>query len=165
MIVPCNTKTHRWVKPDGTRAQFAPRGQVLVTPAKALANPAEVLASPSDPTWSARLFVGLNVGGEPRWKIEDVVRIVRAFRRRRGEQEDSSFLLQRGVYTHWVDRKVVEEDSVQVIMIKVDDSSPLQWRVGIVELAEHLAEKLDQESVIVEFQLGGVSQATYSVTP
>lgn len=165
MIIPCNTRALAWTKPDGSRGSFRPSGPLLVHGDLA-DNPAEILATD---TWSARLFVGLSVGKRAAWALDDVVRAVRAYQRGKRRPEDSSFILQRGVYTHMPARgrrAVVEEDSVQVIMLLTSAKpTPKRWQAQVLGLAEHLARKLKQESVIVEFQEGGVSRGTYAVTP
>jgi hypothetical protein len=168
MIIPCNTRALTWTKPDGSRGSFRPTGPLLTNNASGFAsNPAELL---STKTWSARLFVGLSVGKKAAWSLDDVVSAVRSYQRGKRRPEDSSFVLQRGVYTHQVSagrrKTVVEEDSVQIIMLLTSSRpSPRGWQKQILGLAEHLAKKLKQESVIVEFQEGGVSQGTYAVTP
>jgi hypothetical protein len=165
MILPCNTRAHTWTYSDGSQGGFRPRGQLILYGEDLTSNPAELLATK---TWSARLFVGLSVGKKATWKLEDVVTAVRAYQKSKRRPQDSSFLLQRGVYTHRQKKRrhVVEEDSVQIIMLRTSDRpSPQKWQEGILHLAEYLAETFQQESVIVEFQEGGVSQGTYEVRP
>jgi hypothetical protein len=150
MIIPCNTRAHTWTYSDGSQGGFRPRGQLVLHGADLTANPAELLATK---TWSARIFVGLSVGKRATWTLENVVapcahtRSPSAGRRIRPSCSSAA-------------------STRQIIMLRTSDRpSPQKWQEGILQLAEHLAGTLRQESVIVEFQEGGVSQGTYEVRP
>lgn len=111
---------------------------------------------------TARLFVGLNVGGTPTYSVDDVVRITRRVREAQGEAPDSSFLLQRGIFTGR--GGVVEEDSVQVIIFDFGGGRD-KFEAEMVELAETLLSELQQETIYVEMQERGIAYDVFEVTP
>jgi hypothetical protein len=113
---------------------------------------------------AARLFVGFNIGHEPVWKLEDVIRMVLAFRKEQDAPPDSTFIAQKGIYTHQDGSGIVEEDGAQIIVLNTytDDEA---FKNQMLALAEHLALEMNQESVIVDLQEAGVSKDVLSVTP
>jgi len=112
---------------------------------------------------TARLFVGLSVGQKGTYTVDDVVRITKRVRQRQGQSPDASFLLQRGIYT---DQKseIVEEDSVQVVIFAFDAAGKREFQREMVELAEALIKELQQETIYVELQEGGVPYRVLKVT-
>lgn len=113
---------------------------------------------------TARLFVGLNVGQEPTYSVDDVVRVTKRIRKAQGEVPDSSFLLQKGLFTDEVTAATVEENSVQVVIFDFGgDEVKFEDEMG--ELAETLARELQQQVVFVELQRKGVPYAVLRVTP
>lgn len=119
------------------------------------------------PMVSARLFVGLNVGKRKAWKVEDVIKIVKRVRTDQTGNPSASFLWQKGIYQHDVSGDVITEDSVQVVILNLKflKTSAKKFQAQMVELAETLAKKLKQESVIVEIQRGGRQVRTFGVSP
>jgi hypothetical protein len=113
------------------------------------------------PMLSARLFVGLNIGKR---KVEDVIKIVKRVRTDQTGNPSASFLWQKGIYQHDVSGDV---DSVQVVILNLKflKTSAKKFQAQMVELAEKLAKKLKQESVIVEIQRGGRQVRTFGVSP
>lgn len=111
---------------------------------------------------TARLFVGLSVGQEKAWTVEDVINVTQEVRLRQKEPPDASFLVQRGLYT---DRssEVVREDSVQVVLFNFGDD-PDKFEAQMVQLAEALVERLQQETIYVELQKAGVPYTVLEVT-
>ena len=111
---------------------------------------------------TARLFVGLNVGQKPMYKVDDVVTETRDFRLARKQPADASFIAQKGVYT---DRAgdLVTENSVQIIVFASPDTSLPDFREQMTELAKHLRRKFDQDSIIVELQDRGIVQNVFAV--
>lgn len=131
-----------------------------------LKNPADVWGGP---TFAARFFVGFNVGGQPRWELDDLVALVRATREGRGEPQDSTYIAQRGVFTHR-DGKVVDEAGGQVIIFdqgeEQDESARMaRFQEEMIAVGEEIARGLEQESVILEIQRNGVSLITMGVRP
>jgi hypothetical protein len=118
-----------------------------------------------DPIWGARIFVGFSVGMEPRWSMEDAVHIVRRVRGAQVGTPDSSFLYQKGLYTHKLTGETVEEDGAQIVFINLPDfgATPKVFEKQMVEVAEALAIELEQEEVIVELQKDGITQKTIGV--
>ena len=157
---PCDMRRFRC-----RRARFEPRGPVYavgdVSRAGLRKNPRERIDVVPR---AARLFVGLNVGQDPKYTVDDVVRITKRVRKEQGELPDSSFLLQRGLFTDEVTAATVEENSVQVVIFNFDeDEAKFEDEMGA--LAETLARELQQQVVYVEMQRRGIPYAIYKVTP
>ena len=113
----------------------------------------------------ARLIVGLSVGKRPRWKIADVIRVVRAAREQTSDPS-ASFLVQKGIYKHKdPTRGIVEEDSVQVLIIDTTDPAISQrvFEAQMIALGETLARAFKQESIIVEIQVNGLTRRVIGV--
>lgn len=120
--------------------------------------------SSEDAVWAARIFVGFNVGEEPRYTMDDLVEIVRRVRREQIGKADATFLYQRGIYTHSSDGKEVTEDGAQAILLNLDPSiGPKQFEAQMKELATTIADEMQQELVIVEIQRNGVTQIVLGV--
>lgn len=158
MEIPCDVRAN---------SHFKPTGKLRRVGKEMTQNP----ATPFGTVWSARLFVGFSVGQMPKWKVDDLIEIVRRVREAQGESADASFLIQKGIYTHRTG-EVVTEDGAQVIIIGEGDASwlpflarvPKKFRRHIIELAETIARDMEQELVIVEFQRGGVVKETLGVS-
>jgi hypothetical protein len=166
--IPCDTRSITWRNPHdrGVRGTFRPRGKIARygdADADFFSNPEAF--STKAPLWSGRLLVGFNVGDQPTWTVDDLVRVVRQAREAQGHPPDSSFLIQRGIYTSSRTGSVVEEDGAQVIVLNLDDTPTAKFRSEMVELGEVIARKLDQELVIVELQRGGVSREVIGAAP
>lgn len=154
----------------GEIGYFVPNGRVAIAgrkPAAAL-SPNRTLWEADEPMYAARLFVGFNVGGETQWTMDDAVRIVRRVRGDQVHDPSSSFLYQRGLYTHVErggEREIVDEPGAQIIILNLPDFgvSPREFERQMVELGEALAEDLEQEAVIVEIQKAGMTAKTISV--
>lgn len=121
--------------------------------------------SSDEPLTAARIFVGFNVGARPVWTIEDAIRIVRRVRKEQVGVPDSTFLYQRGLYTHKSSGETVEEDGTQIIFLNLPDFgvTKADFERQALDLAETLATELDQEEVIVEIQRGGMTEKTIGV--
>ena len=119
------------------------------------------------PTQSARLFVGLDVGaGKGKHKMQDVIDITRGVRVEQSGSADGSFIAQKGIYTHSegdLQGVVVEEDSVQIILLDLEGVSKSEWERQMVQLAKYLARGLQQESVIVQLMENDVLRKTVGV--
>lgn len=113
--------------------------------------------------YSARIFIGLNVGTKTEYTLEDIMRATLAYRKKHGKAADGSFLGQKGIYE---DRKkrIIEEPSVQIVLIDLSGMSEKRWTFEMTGLAKHLREKFKQETVILEIQNRGLVTALYSVT-
>lgn len=112
---------------------------------------------------AARLFVGLSVGQRARWKVDDVVKIVRRVRERQTGDPGASFIVQKGIFKGRGD-KVVEEDSVQVVILDFGPSAD-KFKKDMGSLAMELVRKLKQEVVYVEMQRNGIRTSTLEATP
>lgn len=145
--------------PDGPFS-FHPEGDVKVFGPRT--NPEDFA---SRLNWSARFFVGFNVGKKKKWNLDDVVE---AFKKARTEQIGSigsgaSFLSQRGI---WREESgvVTDERSCQLILLNL--AGPLKTlRPEMVHLAEKIGAALQQKQIIMEIQRNGITQITIGVRP
>lgn len=117
----------------------------------------------SGDNWAARLFIGFNVGTEPRWSIDDLLPRVRKMRQAQGAPPDATYIATRGVFTHGSGR-VVEEDGAQVIIFAVDEDAET-FQKNVLALAETLVRELEQEAIFVELQKNGLQVALYRARP
>lgn len=157
MRINANTGSHAW-----TGGSFRPNGRLIFVGTEYKANPR---TWGSKNTLAARLFIGLNVGGEPRWSVDHVTKTVTEVRAEQGRRPDSSFIVQRGIYTSRSSGEVIHEDSVQVILIDVDSLKRPVFTQEIETLAETLARELKQEEIVVEIQRNGMALETFGVAP
>jgi hypothetical protein len=143
----------------GTR-RFKPRGRLRVYEHGAMSNPVERLSGGG---WGARFFVGLKVGRQTKYKIEDVIAVVRRVRKAQGKVADATILAQKGIYE---DRsgELVVEPSAQVIIIDLAEESKRVFVDDMKALGEELRRKLRQEAVILEIQQRGVVKDVYRIT-
>lgn len=113
---------------------------------------------------AARFFVGLNVGVETKWTERDVVDAVVRIRRAQGAVPGASILSQRGIYEDQ-SRRIIDEPSVQIIIIDFDGVSQDAFTKEMIALGEQLARELQQETVLLEIQKRGVVEDQYTLTP
>lgn len=132
---------------------FRPQGKVYKRGDQQVAFGA--IAFRSQETIAARLFVGFNVGDEPRWTIENLIDLVLASRILQGANPSATLLAQKGIYQHQTgDRRVVIEDGAQVIIFR--DSGTLdEFTQQMIDLGTEIARVFIQEMVIVEIQRNG----------
>jgi hypothetical protein len=150
---------------DGSVRHFKPTGPIYIfkkdgTTVAAREAKKNARQNPFEPFppggLTARLFVGLSVGDIPRFTVDDVIGEVRTFAKVHGG--NASFVVQRGIYH---DRP---EDSVQVVIID-EKGRPLDVFLSeMTEMAEGLANRFEQEAVILEIQRSGVVQTVGTVT-
>ena len=150
---------------SGTR-RFRPTGEVrmLAPDGRPQNNPVERLGSGG---YSARIFVGLKVGQETKWTIDDVISVTYDELKRQakgGPVEGASVLAQHGIYEDFVTKERVVEPSVQVIVIDLSGKDKDAFTRDMEALAEALRKKLEQQTVILEIQKRGVVEDVYSVT-
>jgi hypothetical protein len=145
--------------------RFKPRGRMhnhseTSKRKDAVDNPVERLGGGG---YSARLFVGLNVGQTQKYDEDDVVDIVWKTRKKQGALADASILTQKGIYE---DRAgdLVTEPSVQVIIIDLSGAGKKEFVGEMQQLAETLRRRMKQETVILEIQRKGTTVDVYSVT-
>ena len=103
-----------------------------------------------------RLFVGLNVGGKPRWTMREVVNAVLKIRHSQGRSAGATFVAQQGVYQPSPSAPVDQEKSVQIILMNLYDGLPERtFKSDMHNLAKALTRQLHQEQIIGEVQKGG----------
>lgn len=160
-VVPCNTGlfTYRYRDRHGAfrpaRGTLCPHG----------GNNRKVDWESSDGTYAGLVLVGLESPSGRSYNIEDVVEIVKRVRVAQTGDPSASLISQRGLYKHKADGKIVEEDSVRIILLHLTDETRAEFKENIVKLAETLARELQQEEVIVELQNRGVTENVLGVTP
>ena len=140
--------------------RFRPKGKLIVVEEGAMPNPAKRLGGGG---FSARIFVGLNVGTRKGYSVDDVVDLVWKVRKRQKRTADASILAQKGIYEDFKGRRIVEP-SVQIIIIDLSGEKKRAFVDEMEELAEELCTKLKQETVILEIQKKGIVTDVYSVT-
>lgn len=113
--------------------------------------------------FSARLFVGFNVGPAATYTIDDLIDLVYAEREAAG-RPFASFLAQRGIYRHDDGSRVVE-DGGQVIILATWKTTERAFLNEMTRLGEYLAKEMRQESILLEVQKRGVQIGTWWVTP
>lgn len=166
--IQANVRRFSW-NHKGQYGWFQPNGRTAISgrPAATLASN-RTLWEADEPLYAGRLFVGFNVGDEERWSMDDVVRLVRRVRGAQVQDPSSTFVYQRGLYSHHEgpgEGHVVDEEGAQIIVLNLPEFgvSPRDFEKQIVTLAEELATELEQETVIVEIQRGGVTAKTIAV--
>ena len=122
-------------------------------------------------TWSStrtvvgRLFVGFSVGQTPTWAMDDLVNLIERVRLRQTGNPSASFVAQKGIYQHRDGKSIVHEDGAQVFILNLSGADDDEFQAEMVELAEEIARTFQQEEVIVEIQVNGISQVTIGVEP
>ena len=120
----------------------------------------------ADETIAARLIVGFSVGDVPTWTMDDLIPLVQRIRERQAGDPSASFVAQKGIYKHRdASKGVVHEDGAQIFIVNTSGASLAAFRKEMVELAEEICVALQQEAVIVEIQVNGVSHKTMGVGP
>jgi hypothetical protein len=156
----CNAGEAIHHHPDGTVRRFRPRGKLRQWHEGASPNPASRLGGGG---YSARIFVGLNVGQRKVYNENDIVDLVWRTRKKQGRSADASILSQKGIYEDRSGARVVEP-SVQIIIIDFSGAPKKAFVGEMVQLGEVLRKRLKQETVIVEIQRRGVTSDVYSIT-
>jgi len=121
-------------------------------------------------TASARIIVGFNpgkqckpkrrLGGRKAYRMDDLIDVVHAVRLRHVGKTDSTFIAQRGTFTH-DDKSVTDESGAQVVMYPLQGELPEQFFWSMQTLAETIAVELSQDLVILDFRIGNVNTGTY----
>jgi len=165
-LIPADTRRADWEHAGGA-GSFRPNGKLQLHSVSEFVKNPQTWKATGTAAHAARLFVGFNVGGEPTWKIEQLIALVREVRRTQGAREDSSFVAQKGVYTHTNEEtgveKVIEEDGAQVILFKMPSETVKLFKQRVVELAEIICRQMQQAEVVVELQRGGVVQSVFGI--
>lgn len=157
LTLPTDTRAAVWILPEGNAHSFHPNGRKTWHGYR----PNRMTWQSAD-TYSARLFVGFNVGDETVYDMKDLVAIVREVRELQIDDPSSSFVYQHGIYKHH-DGQVVEEPGAQIIIINMG-ASPTKFAEDMTELAEAIAERMSQEEVVVEIQRNGVVKRVFGVS-
>jgi hypothetical protein len=158
MILFGNYGPSTWHLRGGTLATFRPTGRMVFTGR----NPDQtthgeiIIKTRGNETLQARIVVGLNTAGKPRWRLRDVQRVVLAQKHAAGLGAGASFLMQYGIYQEKHGDKIDRERSVQIILLNLFDGlSQRAFLTHIRRLAETLRIKLNQDAVLVQVTHAG----------
>lgn len=96
----------------------------------------------------------------------DLVKLVKRIRIEQVGHPDSSFIYQKGVYTHQSDGMIVTEDAAQVVLLNVDPVYRKRsvFRQNVVDLAEKICRELKQETVIIRIDKNGIAEETVGIS-
>jgi hypothetical protein len=108
--------------------------------------------------YAGLIIIGLSGQDGEKFKLEDMVSIVGDIRMEQAGDPGASFIAQKGLFKHKITGKRVEEDSVRIIILNLTGESDEEFKENILSLADELAERFNQEAVIVEFQRKGVTE-------
>lgn len=160
-VYPFNHGPLHWNSPQGG-GWFHPQGGFFVDGATSFSGKAWT----SSDTLAARIIVGFNVGDVPTWTLDDLTAIVREIRQQQAGDPSASFVMQRGIYQHRdASKRVVQEDGAQVFIIDTTGLAEAVFEDQMVWLAEQIAGRLQQETVILEIQRNGITQRVHGITP
>lgn len=132
-------------------------------------DPAVVQYNPAHPygadTYSALLIVGLAGQAGEKYTPKEIVEWVKNYRVAQVGDPGASFIFQKGVYRHKRTGKVVDEDSVRVIILNLaENESRDEFRRNILAMSEAIRSDFNQEEVILEFQRRGVTLEVFGIT-
>ncbi len=165
IVIPANLATVYWRNPEtGQTGSFRPSGPIETY---TLVNGYE--PNPSVMRWrdpgqkmlSARFVVGFNVKSKPTWTVDDLIKVVRSKRSKQHQKPDSSFIVQRGIYSGG--RKLVVEDGAQVIVLNIFKVRDRTFVNQMIALADEIAAKLKQDTVLLEIQRGGLVEESMGI--
>lgn len=143
---------------------FKPTGKLVCHDSKDVRDAREAMTRSSygKGGLSARIFVGLNVGTKAKYKVKDVVALLKRVRKKQSPNPNASILTQTGMFKDKSGRMIVE-NSVQIIVIDLDGLSEREFTEQMMTIAEAFVEEFDQEEVLVEVQKRGVVLEIYGV--
>lgn len=113
--------------------------------------------------YTARIFIGLNVGPRTAWTTEQVVQDVAKIRKGQRRDASATYIAQLGTYEDRQGR-LIEEPSVQVIIIDFEGLSKEAFTKDMAQLCEQLRRDFQQETIILEIQKRGIVEDVYSIT-
>ena len=163
--LPVDLRKHSWASPDGRMTgRFNPQGKIGFAYPQAIRKNPHYWAS-NDDMWSARVFVGFNVGNESKWTMEDLVGFVKPIRERQVGKPDMSIVYQKGIYTSERDGKSVVENSAQIVILNLPDfkTEHKEFEAQMIEMADILIDQMEQETIFINMQLNGISRKTHCV--
>ncbi len=100
--------------------------------------------------WAARIMVGFNVGGAPRWTVKDLRGVVARSLSSAKLMIGSTFIPQSGFFQPAILIKPVEEDGAQVVIFNFYDKlTPARFVSNVKALARTIRRNLQQSAVLV----------------
>lgn len=174
-IIPANLHVTHWAgsrpgsfRPNASAATI--HGDKTVF-ARVRQNPVKSTPVKKVPIYAVRFLIGFAVGGKAKWKMTDLQRIVKTVRTRQMGHPDSSFVSQSGMYSYREAGKhrdtVVTERGAQLLVVNVPHwgITPEEFKSQMQELGETICRKLKQEILIGEWQVNGLIEESWEVTP
>lgn len=160
MILFGNYGSSGWRLKGGVHATFRPVGRMYYvgrSPNIRGSTRGDVAIAVSGPSQlEARIIVGFNVDGKPRWRLRDVQNIVLREKHAEGLGAGASFLMQHGIYQETKKAHVDRERGCQIVLLNLYDKLTLrQFLVHIHRMARVLRTKLRQDAVLVQVTAGG----------
>lgn len=114
-------------------------------------------------TFSARIFVGFNVGETPTWTLDELIAVAKRhwkkakWSRRKKETSGASFLSQRGFFDS--PQGFVSEDSAQVVIVSGGTESEFpKFQKAMEVFSEAITKDLKQQAVLLELQVNGLTR-------
>jgi hypothetical protein len=165
IVIPANLSTIYWRNPiTGQTGSFRPSGPIETYTLVDGYEPNPPVTRWRDPgqlMLSARFVVGFNVKSKPTWTVDDLIKVVRSKRSKQHQKPDSSFIAQRGIYSGG--RKLVVEDGAQVVIFNIFKVRDKTFVNQMIAVADEIADKLKQDTVILEIQRGGVVEESMGI--
>lgn len=168
-----------------TVAKFTPEGPVIEVgdvsewrTRKYRENP--IKSRGKRPTQGARIILGFNVGIEEKVKMQDVIDLVHAMRRKQvtaaikggeatthplGGDIGASFIAQTGLWQDLKDDKAYPENGAQVAIMNIIQEDQKRFEQDMIDIAEEMVVRFHQNAVIVEMSERGVVEETIEVGP
>lgn len=109
------------------------------------------------PLFAGKITVGFNVGDTPTWYLDDLIKLTRAYLKETKQTEDSTFIAQKGVYTH-ESGHVIQENGGQIVILDFAGRSEKVFSDDMIRLAELICTEFSQETVVLEIQRNGVRE-------
>lgn len=137
-----------------------------------------ILEDADAPSQGARIHIGFNVGTEQRWTMTDVIDIIFNVRRAQvakaiksgyakphphGGDVGASFVARKGLWQPVHSKKAEPEDGAEIMIMNIIHEHKAKFRQDMINLAEVLADDLEQNSVLLEFQEYGVVKRILSI--
>jgi hypothetical protein len=151
MILSGNYGPIGWRSSKGAHSVFRPKGRMLYAGRSPTRRADMAMGVTGDASLQARIIVGFNVAGKPKWTLRDVQNIVLAEKHKAGLGAGASFLMQYGIYQEKRGDKVDRERSAQIILLNLFDGLPQRAFIAHVrKIARALRIRLQQDAVLVQ---------------
>ena len=165
LIVPFDPRGLSWHPPRGAPGRFRPLGALQIHSWHEGRRSRRKNYSTATPTMSARLVTGLGTAPEAK-SVTDLVTVVRtAGAHTFADERRTPFFLIPGTYSLRTRGRWIEEPGAAVFVLNSRSEDAALFRASAIVLAETIAQQLERSEVILEIQLGGISQQVIGVRP